>query len=260
MKSDQTDREVILSILLNMKPTLEGVKEATGDILAANFQRPTVDKEAWEAVKKTTDALNYIKGIIERGIGHPLEDDVTVENAVLNYVKKLEANQHPPASSELIDRVKQIKYIGLQSDQYIIAALARDAIKILNGQEPDEEFPRPTNSRNGLTGRLVEALKSISSRVKDAPYASEWNTDAIDALIAEVESHATPEPVAGRMISEDEIKALAHEEMLEYVDMGSFKDWELALHLLEEGFFFGYSNAFRSKGVDEVLLDEGEKP
>jgi hypothetical protein len=51
----------------------------------------TVDVEAWKAVKRTTDALAYIKGIVERGIGHPLEDDVSIENAVLNYVKSLEA-------------------------------------------------------------------------------------------------------------------------------------------------------------------------
>lgn len=59
-----------------------------------------IDIEAWQAVKKLTDSLNYIKGIVERGIGHPLKDSVTIEDAVLNYVKHLESKNSEEYNNE----------------------------------------------------------------------------------------------------------------------------------------------------------------
>jgi hypothetical protein len=73
---------------------------------------PTVDVEAWTAVKRTTDALAYIKGIVEWGIGHPLEDAASIENAVLNYVKSLEAPTAQWYSREQVRRA----YIDGQAD------------------------------------------------------------------------------------------------------------------------------------------------
>jgi len=98
-----------------------------------------------------------------------------------------------------------------------------------------------------LTEELVAALKEEHEGQFD-DYGWSWHTHGKDpcptcALILRAEQ--TPVP-SGRVISEEEIKVIAHEEMLEYVDMGCFKDWKFALHLLEQGFFFGYSNALRT--------------
>jgi hypothetical protein len=115
------DRDAVVSFV----DDIEGVTVPTCAIHAKAYRRNTdtwketalraahtVDVEAWTAVKRTTDALAYIKGIVEWGIGHPLEDAASIENAVLNYVKSLEAPTVQGYSREQVRRA----YIDGQAD------------------------------------------------------------------------------------------------------------------------------------------------
>ena len=135
-------------------------------------QSTPVDKEAWEAVKKTTDALNYIKGIVERGIGHPLEDDVTIENAVLNYVKSLEATQSVPSVGS-VPRVEELLRVLMRGSSHTETWWRSTAERVhayltTTQSAPQPAIPIPTvdtritpNTQDYLASRAIRSLPTV---------------------------------------------------------------------------------------------------
>lgn len=81
------------------------------DLLAHGYREQSEGVvNPWKEIDRLCDELKYIAGIVERGRGSPIPPDVSVRNAVLGYVKELEAKvATPPPSSSVREAVERLQ-------------------------------------------------------------------------------------------------------------------------------------------------------
>jgi hypothetical protein len=72
----------------------ERLKEADEEI--ADFEQES--DRGWKEADRLLETIKYLVGIAERGEGKSIPGDITVEQFVLGYVKRLEAAQQEPVS------------------------------------------------------------------------------------------------------------------------------------------------------------------
>jgi hypothetical protein len=191
-------REAIRAVLARLSEVEAVANRQSGRVELLEAERDTL--RAWQ--QETTAQMLYIAGIVERGEGKPIPDDERVPQAILRYVKALEAERD--ALRRRVVEVERAAAEAVGADKVALITLREDANRRAAKADTlrvQAEAERDT-LRADLSRTLAEVERPFRERIERAEAALreiEQATEGIPEQNCALANHIARVALAGRL-------------------------------------------------------------